>query len=107
MKLARPDHRAVTAGVILVQTSNSPHHLDISLGCVRIKINHATTLILHIDFDDCTVVTFTKHQRLAHPPIFLKRSSAVTFDHDVRSKSAKVNLSAGFALNALQCTARD
>src|SRR5207253_10291674 len=39
-KLARLNHRAVYAGVILVHTNNSLHHFSISLGCVWIKINH-------------------------------------------------------------------
>jgi hypothetical protein len=38
-KLARPDHRPVCAGVILVHANNSLHHFRISLGCVWVKIN--------------------------------------------------------------------
>ena len=89
-KLARPDHRAVYAGVILVQTNNSLHHSRIFFGCIWIEINHDTSLILHINLDGRTVVTFTKHQCPAHPSVFLKRLSAITFDHNVWSKSAKV-----------------
>src|SRR5947208_3445736 len=44
-KLARPNHRAVYAGVILVHTNNSLHHFRISLGCVWVKINHDTSLV--------------------------------------------------------------
>src|SRR5882757_2690356 len=41
-KFARPDHRAVYAGVIPVPTHNSLHHFRIWLGCVRVKIHHDT-----------------------------------------------------------------
>src|SRR3981081_3260913 len=72
-KLARPDHRAVYAGVILVHTNNSLHHFRIALGCIRVKINHDTSLIPHSNPDGCPAVPITKHQCLAHPSVVSKR----------------------------------
>src|SRR5438874_4537884 len=89
-KLARPNHRAVYAGVILVHTNNSLHHFRISLGCVWVKINHDTSLVPHSNPEGCPAGPFTKHQCPAHPSVFLKRLSAICFDHNVWSKSAKV-----------------
>src|ERR1700676_1917985 len=93
-KLARPDHRAVYAGAILVHTNNSLHHFRISLGCVWVKIYHDTSLIPHGNPEGRTAVPFTKHQCPAHPSVFRKRLSAICFDRNVWSKSAKVNVSA-------------
>jgi hypothetical protein len=106
-KLARHEHRAVYAGAILVHTNNGLHHFRISLGCVWVKINHDTSLIPHSDPEGCPAVPFTKHQCPAHPSVFLKRLSPVCFDHNVWSKSAKVNVSARFALDAMHCAEAD
>src|SRR5258707_11183480 len=89
-KLARPDHRAVHAGVILVHTNNRLHHFRIFLGCVWVKINHDTSLIPHRNPDGWPAVPLTKHQCPAHPSVFRKRLSATCFDHNVWSKSAQV-----------------
>src|SRR6202035_6172759 len=88
-KLAGPDDCAVYAGVILVQTNNSLHHFRISLGCVWVKINHDTSLILHSNLDCCPAVPFTKNQFPAHPSVFRKRLSTICFYHNVWSKSAQ------------------
>src|SRR5262245_8038727 len=99
-KLARPDHGAVYAGVVFVQTNHRSHHVRISRGCVWIKINHDTALIPHRNPDSGAAVPFPKYQGPAYPSVFLKRRSAICFDHHIWPKSSQVKVTARFALDA-------
>ena len=79
-KIASSDDRAVHAGVIIVHTNYGFHDFRISLGCVRVEVDHDTSFIPHRDFHCGRVVPFTKDQRLAHPFVFLKRLGVSCFD---------------------------
>jgi hypothetical protein len=101
MKLTRVNRGGVYAGTISIQTNHSLHHTGVSLGGVGVEIDHDTSFVTHRNLHRRSAIPFTKAQRAAHPSVFLKGFTTICFDHDVWSKSEKLNVSAGFALDAM------
>jgi hypothetical protein len=98
------DHSAVHAGVIPFDTNNSFHHFRISRDCVWVEVNHDASLILHGNLYSCSAFRFTKHQGSAHPLVFLEWRILYCFEDNIGSKSANVEVTATFALDATHRT---
>src|SRR5689334_5726040 len=71
--LTRTYDGSVGAGTVFIQTHDCLHNARVWFGCLRVEVDHHTTLVAHCYVNHWTRLEVAKHQRAANPPILCKR----------------------------------